>query len=185
MKFLALALVVALAACVKMPAPLPVLGHVSSFELTSEAGQPFSRQALDGKIWVADFIYTTCTGPCPRMSSVMRQVQQAVTGMPDVRLVSFTVDPDHDTPAALSAYAARYHAQADRWSFLTGPRESLQKLTRDDFKLGDVDGSMVHSTRFILLDRQSRIRAYYGLSDEDPVTQLVRDIKLVRAESSS
>jgi len=185
MKALVIAALIALTGCVRMPAPLPVLGQVAPFELTSESSQPFSRQALDGKIWVADFIYTTCTGPCPRMSSVMRQVQQAVSGMQDVRLVSFTVDPDRDTPSALSLYAARYHAQPERWRFLTGPRDALQKLTREDFKLGDIDGSMIHSTRLVLLDRRSRIRGYYGLSDDDPVTQLVRDIKLVLAERSS
>ena len=115
----------------------------------------------------------------------MRQVQQATTGMPEVRLVSFTVDPEHDTPEALKTYAARYHAQPERWRFLTGPRESLNRITREDFKLPNVDGSLVHSTRFVLLDRQSRIRGYYGTDQDSPVTELVRDIKRVLAESSS
>jgi cytochrome oxidase Cu insertion factor (SCO1/SenC/PrrC family) len=79
--------------------PLKVLGEVPPFELTDQRGHTFTRAALDGHVWVADFIYTTCQGPCPRMSSRMRAMQNA-TG-PDVRLVSFTVDPDHDTPPAL------------------------------------------------------------------------------------
>lgn len=172
------------AGCLRMPAPLPVYGQIPAFELIAETGEPFSRQALDGKIWVADFIFTTCSGPCPRMSSLMRQVQQAVTGMPEVRLVSFTVDPERDTPAVLSEYAARYHAKPEKWRFLTGPLESLDRLKRNDFKLGNVDGSLDHSTRLVLLDRKSRIRGYYTTSEDSPVTQLVRDIKRILAEQS-
>ena len=180
----ALLVTLALAGCARNEKPLPIYGQIAPFELTSEAGQPFTSKSLEGKVWVADFIFTTCSGPCPRMSSMMRQVQQAVTGMPDVRLISFTVDPERDTPQALAAYATRYHAQPDRWRFLTGPRESLDRITRDDFKLPNVDGSLVHSTRFVLLDRQSRIRGYYGTEEDDPVAQLVRDIKRVLRESS-
>ena len=173
-----------LSACATRQPPLPVYGQIPGFDLTAETGQSFDRQSLDGKVWVADFIFTTCTGPCPRMSSLMRQVQQAAGAMPDVRLVSFTVDPERDTPAALAQYAARYHAQPQKWHFLTGPREALDHLTRDAFKLSNVDGSLVHSTRLVLLDRQSRIRGYYGTSDDNPVAQLVRDIKRVLAEAS-
>jgi len=184
MKYLVIPTLLIFAGCVQREAPLPVYGQVPGFELTAQSGAPFSRQSLDGKVWVADFIFTSCSGPCPRMSSLMRQVQQATTGMPEVRLVSFTVDPERDTPETLTAYAARYHAQPERWSFLTGPRDRLDRITRDDFKLSNVDGSLVHSTRFVLLDRQSRIRGYYGTDQDNPVTQLVRDIKRVLAEQS-
>ena len=114
----------------------------------------------------------------------MRQVQQASSSMPEVTLVSFTVDPEHDTPAALAEYAARHHAKPERWRFLTGSREALDHLTRDGFKLGNVDGQLVHSTRLVLLDRKARIRGYYSTSEDSPVTQLVRDIKRVLAEPS-
>lgn len=184
MKFLVIAALLFCSGCARRQPPLPIYGQIPVFELTDENGRPFDRKSLDGKIWVADFIFTTCTGPCPRMSTLMRQVQQAASAMPDVRLVSFTVDPERDTPAALAQYAARYHAQPERWHFLTGPRDALDHLTRDDFKLGNVDGSLVHSTRLVLLDRHSRIRGYYGTSEDNPVTQLVRDIKRVRAEPS-
>ena len=182
--FLAIGLLIC-SGCLRREPPLPVLGQVPGFELTAETGQPFDRKSLEGKVWVADFIFTSCSGPCPRMSSLMRQVQQATTGMPEVRLVSFTVDPERDTPEALAAYAVRYHAQPERWRFLTGPRESLNRITREDFKLGNVDGSMIHSTRLVLLDRQSRIRGYYGTDEDNPVAQVVRDIKRVLAEASS
>ena len=183
MKFLAIAAVFVLSGCAPKQ-PLPVYGQIPAFELTAETGQPFDRKSLDGKVWVADFIFTTCTGPCPRISSLMREAQQATSAIPEVRLVSFTVDPERDTPAALAQYAARYHAQPERWHFLTGPRDALDHLTRDAFKLGNVDGSLVHSTRLVLLDRESRIRGYYGTSEDDPVVQLVRDIKRVLGEKS-
>jgi protein SCO1 len=170
--------------CVANDPPLPIYGEVPGFELTAENGQPFNKKLLDGKVWVADLIYTTCPGPCPRMSSLMRQVQQASSAMPDVQLVSFTVDPEHDTPAVLAEYATRYHAQPNRWHFLTGPREALNHLARDAFKLNSVDSGLNHSTRLVLLDSHSRIRGYYGTSEDNPLTQLVRDIKRVRGEKS-
>jgi len=184
MRLLGILALLGMTGCLRMPEPLPVLGEIPPFVLTSEANQPFGREALDGKVWVADFIFTSCSGPCPRLSSLMRNVQQSITGIPEVQLVSFTVDPKRDTPAALAEYAARYHAHPERWHFLTGSPETLNRLTLTDFKLGSVDGSMIHSTRFVLLDRRSRIRGYYGTTDEDPVKQLVRDIKRVLAEKT-
>ena len=185
MKFFScLAALVVLSGCLRKPEPLPVYGQIAPFELTSESGQPFSRRDLEGKIWVADFVFTSCSGPCPRMSSLMQQVQQASSAMPEVRLVSFTVDPERDTPAALAAYAARYRAQPERWRFLTGSREMLNRLMRNDFMLGNVDSNLTHSTRLVLVDRQSRIRGYYGTSEDSPVSQLVRDIKRILAEPS-
>ena len=151
--------------------PLPVFGQIPGFELIDETGRPFDGKSLEGKVWVADFIFTTCSGPCPRMSSLMRQVQQASSAMPDVKLVSFTVDPERDTPAALAQYAARYHAQPERWHFLTGPREALDRLTRDAFKLGNVDGQLVHSTRLVLLIGQgqnSRLLQHVGRQPGGP-----------------
>jgi protein SCO1/2 len=183
MRFVSIAVLLLLVGCSK-PAPLPVLGQVPGFTLTAESGQPFDRKSLDGKVWVADFIYTTCPGPCPRMSSLMRQGQKASLMIPGVQLVSFTVDPEHDTPAVLAQYAVRYQADPNLWHFLTGPREALDHLARDAFKLSNVDGTLNHSTRLVLLDRQSRIRGYYGTTDDDPVVALVRDMKRVLAEGS-
>jgi protein SCO1/2 len=184
MKWFATCVLLLLAGCAGKQEPLPVYGQIPNFQLTAETGQPFTRASLDGKIWVADFIYTTCPGPCPRMSSLMHQVQQASSSLPGVQLVSFTVDPEHDTPAVLAQYATRYQAQPGRWHFLTGPRESLDHLARDSFKLSNVDASLNHSTRLVLLDRQSRIRGYYGTSDDNPVIQLIYDIKRVLSEKS-
>jgi protein SCO1/2 len=161
-----------------------VYWQLPEFQLTSQSGQPFDRKSMEGSIWVADFIYTTCTGPCPRMSSQMKGVQSAVAGMPDVKLVSFTVDPRHDTPAVLATYATRYHASPGRWFFLTGSQDALQDLCRNGFKLGDVDGSLVHSTRFVLLDWHSRIRGFYSTSEDNAVPNLLHDIRTLRGEKA-
>ena len=172
-----------LAGCVRR-APLPVFGHVPDFKLTSQSGELFDGKSLDGKIWVADFIYTHCPGPCPRMSSQMRRVQNAVTAIPDVRLVSFSVDPERDTPPVLAEYARRYQAQPGRWFFLTGDRKILDSLDRHAFMLGNVDGSMQHSTRFVLIDRHGRVRGYYGTSEDDPTVRLIVDIRRLARDNS-
>jgi protein SCO1/2 len=164
--------------------PMPIYGKVPDFELTTETGNPFTRKQLDGKIWVADFIYTHCTGPCPLMTSRMRRVQASVQTMPEVRLVSFSVDPEHDTPAVLAAYARQFHAQPDRWFFLTGARRELQLLSRDAFKLSDITPDLTHSTRFVLVDQRSRIRGYYSTSDGSAIPDLIADIRRLAKEPS-
>jgi protein SCO1 len=184
MKFLAVAaLAAALIACSHRGNSLEVLGDVPQFELISQDGQPFHSQTLAGKIWVADFIYTTCPGPCPRMTSQMREVQDAVSKIPDVRMVSFTVDPAQDTPAVLAAYAKLHGASPAMWYFLTGPVPVLQTLDRDAFKLGNIDGSMQHSTRFVLVDQQGRIRGYYDTSESSAIPKVIADINALARKS--
>jgi len=160
--------------------PLPVLGDVPPLELTNQRGQPFRRAALDGHVWVADFIYTNCQGPCPRMSSRMHAMQNA-TGA-DVRLVSFTVDPDRDTPPVLEAYGRRFGADDARWALLTGSKDTLNALDRDAFKLGTIGAEMDHSTRFVLVDRKGRIRGYYGIAEGDPVQKIAQDAARLEKE---
>jgi len=165
-------------------ANLPSFGSVPEFALTDQTGSAFvSTPALAGHVWVADFFFTTCPGPCPRMSSQMHQVQTAL-GEQGVRLVSMTVDPEHDTPAVLADYAKHFQAQAGVWFFLTGSREALNHLDKDVFKLGEVDGSLDHSTRFILVDRKSQVRGYYLTSEPDAITRLIADAKSLLAEKS-
>jgi protein SCO1 len=171
----ALALTLAIIACSQHAAPLEVFGNVPQFDLVAQNGQPFHSQVLAGKIWVADFIYTTCPGPCPRMTSQMREVQDAVSKIPDVRLVSFTVDPAQDTPPVLAAYAKMHGASPAIWSFLTGPVPTLQMLDRDAFKLGNINAAMQHSTRFVLVDRQGRIRGYYDTSESSAIPKVISD----------
>jgi protein SCO1 len=164
--------------------PLPVLGEAPDFQLTSQAGTTVNRHTLDGHVWVADFMFTTCPGPCPRMSSQMHQIQKATENTPDVKLVSFTVDPAHDTPAVLAAYGKHFLANPARWYFLTGPQKSLSYVGFTGFKLNAVDGSLNHSTRFVLVDRQARIRGYYASSEDGFLKTLLRDLRQLEREKS-
>ncbi|PYT25569.1 MAG: SCO family protein [Acidobacteria bacterium] len=177
------AVLLAATGCVRHP-ELPVYGQVPEFQLISQTGQTFDRRQLDGKIWAADFIYTHCPGPCPRMSSQLQRVQTAVAELPNVRLVSFSVDPAHDTPSVLAEYARRCQALPGRWFFLTGDSKTLDTLDRHAFMLGNLDGSMQHSTRFVLVDRQGRIRGYYGTSEDDPTSHLIADIRWLAKQQS-
>ncbi len=162
--------------------PLPVYGHVPAFVMTAQTGEQFKSESLEGKIWVADFIFTTCTGPCPRMTSRMRRIQERLTDLPDVKLVSFTVDPAHDTPEVLAGYAKRFRADPARWYFLTGRPSIIDELDNAAFKLGNGGGNLTHSTRFVLVDRRGRIRGYYGSTEEDSLDELVNDVRRLAKE---
>lgn len=184
MKFVVASAFLFLTGCIRHNTALPVYYDVPAFELVAQDGQPFQSAVLAGKIWVADFIYTTCPGPCPRMTSQMHAVQDTIVKMPDVKLVSFTVDPARDTPMVLADYAKAHGASSERWYFLTGPEATLQKLDRDVFKLGNLDASMEHSTRFMLIDRRSRIRGYYDTSESRSIARLIDDIYALAREQS-
>lgn len=154
-------------------------GSVPEFELINQDGKAFGSAQLRGKIWIADFIYTTCPGPCPMISSRMSEMQKPLEKT-DVHLVSFTVDPAKDTPQVLRGYAERLQAELGRWDFLTGSQSTIYNLSRNGFKLAVSDGSdekgiPVHSTRMILVDRHGDIRGYYDAVEADAVTKLVAD----------
>jgi protein SCO1 len=179
-----IASVLALAVCAGCSHPPPETGlRVSSFALTDQSGADFKSESLQGHVWVANFMFTNCPGPCPRMSSQMHDVQTALAGQ-DVKLVSMTVDPDRDTPEKLAQYAAFYSATPGVWYFLTGPRETLNHLGQDVFKLNAVDGSFDHSTRFALVDRKSQIRGYYLTSEPDAIKRVIADAKALLKEPS-
>ncbi len=164
---------------------LPILGSVPPFTLTAQDDAAFNSRVLDSKVWVADFIFTHCTGPCPRMTSQMSKVAKAYAGNADVRFVSFTIDPVRDTPAVLSEYARRFHADPAQWNFLTGPVPDLHHLSREVFMLGDIDGrTFEHSTRFMLVDRRGRIRGAYLTSEPESIPQLTADIAVLLRSGS-
>ena len=154
-------------------------GTVPSFQLVNQNGQSFGSAQLAGKIWIADFIYTTCPGPCPMISSRMSEVQKPLEKT-DVHLVSFSVDPEKDTPQVLRGYADKLQADPARWDFLTGPKSAIYKLSHDGFKLAVSDSSSaqgipIHSTRIVLVDRHGEIRGYYDATEADAITKLVAD----------
>jgi len=154
-------------------------GTVPGFQLLNQNGQPFGSAQLAGKVWIADFIYTTCPGPCPMISSRMSELQKPLEKT-DVHLVSFSVDPEKDTPEVLRSYAEKLQAQSGRWDFLTGAKSAIYKLSHDGFKLAvsdgsDAEGIPVHSTRMVLVDRHAEIRGYYNATEPDAITKLLAD----------
>ena len=172
-------------------APLPVMFSLPDFSLTERSGQTVTLATLKGKVWIADFIFTHCAGPCPMMTRQMSTLQAELAGAPNVQLVSFSVDPARDTPARLEEYAQQYRAHPQRWLFLTGDRQAIYDLSTQGFKLaalveGDEvassDHPILHSTKFTLVDRDGRIRGYYdGTSGED-VDRLKADALRLAAE---
>ena len=156
--------------------PLPVIGQIADFHLLNSDGKMVSLKDLKDKVWVADFIFTTCGGICPTMTANMAQVHRSYVLVDDVRLVSISVNPDTDTPETLKAYAKKFKANTDRWLFLTGPLADIQKLAVQSFKLGKVDEPVFHSSYFTLVDRQGRIRGYYDGMDKKKLARLFKDI---------
>jgi protein SCO1/2 len=156
---------------------LPVLGTLPEFSLTNATGDPIGLDDLDGKVWAADFIFTTCAGPCPVMSMHMSKLHQDFIEDDRIRMVSVSVNPDYDTPEVLTEYAKRYEARTDLWYFLTGAYESIQSLIANGFKMGDMEDIVFHSTRFALVDGEGQIRGYYTGTEPDEVERLKKDIR--------
>lgn len=175
------------ASAVRRMSPPQDYGPLPEFALTDETEQSVTRQALSGQVWIADFIFTRCAGQCPMMSSQMAKLQERFHDVSDLRLVSFTVDPAHDTPEVLAAYARHYGAVSPRWRFLTGDRETLWALARDGFKLGvNEDGTaeepITHSVRLVLVDRTGHIRGYYDATDAQALERLFHEAHRVLEE---
>lgn len=135
----------ALASLWRQPEPLPAEGTVETladygpvpdFRLTERDGSTVTLADLRGKVWLANFIYTECTETCPLQSLQVQRLQEEFADAPDLRFVSITVDPSHDTPEVLRRYADRYGADPERWLFLTGPKPAIFALAKDGFKLG-------------------------------------------------
>ena len=168
------------------PAPLAKHWSLPDFALTERSGQPLRLADLVGKVWVADFFYTTCPGPCPMLSSRLSEVQKALGEEPGARLVSISVDPEKDTPAVLKIYAEKFQA-SERWFFCTGPKDAIYSLARNGFKLPIADapaegGMIAHSTRLILVDRTGHVRGFYEGGTESSVGEVVRDIRRLLEE---
>jgi len=167
------------------------LSVVPPFALTERSGKTITNRDLSGKIWVADFIYTTCPGPCPLVTAGMARIQEAVAHDPEVQLVSFTVDPDTDTPPVLAKYADSFDADPNRWWFLTGPKKPLYDLIQNGFLQVVEDNTgqpqagqnrVVHSTYLALVDGDGNVRGIYDGVGASGRADLLRDIKVLEKE---
>lgn len=155
----------------------PVIAAVPPFALTNQAGQPVTLGDLQGRVWIADIIFTRCAGPCPRMTRRMAALQAELPLGAAVRLVTLTTDPAHDTPAVLQAYGEKAGADFSRWQFLTGPKAEIARVAIDGLKLtslekrpeerADAADLFIHSTMFVVVDRLGRLRAAVETEGDD------------------
>jgi cytochrome oxidase Cu insertion factor (SCO1/SenC/PrrC family) len=169
---------------------VPVFGSVPEFSLTEANGTMLQRSDLLGKVWIASFIFTRCGEACPLMMQHEARLQPDLPLRDDLRLVSFSVDPDWDTPKVLTEYAHTFGADRSRWLFLTGDKKQVYYLASDGFHLAAQPADPVkempilHSTKLVLVDRGGAIRGYYDSSDPDEMQKLIRDVRQVLAERS-
>ncbi len=167
--------------------PLPVIAKISSpYTFTDQEGQDISQQLFDGKIYVADFFFTSCPTICPIMKTQMLRVYEAFKDRNDVLLLSHTIDPVHDTVAVLHDYAQRLEVSASGWHMVTGPKEQIYE-TALLYGLGAAEdknapGGFIHSGSFCLVDRKSRIRGYYKGTEKEAVDRLIKDIRFLLDE---
>jgi protein SCO1/2 len=175
-------------------AGLEVLGTVPDFAFTDQTGRPVRAADLRGRVQVANFIFTRCPTVCPTTTLKMQRLGERLAEHADaVHLVSFSVDPEHDKPPVLAAFASRYRADPARWKFLTGPPAAVRSAVEEGFRiavdrgveLADGTPNIVHGTHFVLLDRQLRIRGYYDSDDTGRLDQLVADAEVLAQEPSS
>jgi protein SCO1/2 len=159
---------------------LPIIGRLPDFRLTERSGKTVTLADLEGKVWVADFIFTYCGGPCPIMTRRMREFHQALEreSLADVLTVSISVDPERDTPAVLTEYATMFETDGYNWFFLTGNEREILDLTIKGFKLAvepeQGTDQLIHSTRFVLVDPQAQIRGYYEIVTDEEIEALPR-----------
>lgn len=153
------------------------------FSLTDQEGKSISNKDLQGKLWIANFVFTRCAGPCPAMSAQMAALTRRISG-DNMRFVSFTVDPTHDKPQVLREYAARYDADATRWLLLTEPETSYLDIAegfRVMAKPSDGSHPIIHSERFFLIDSKGQVRGSYLWNDPESMDRLVADANAMRS----
>jgi protein SCO1/2 len=165
------------------------LAPAPQFQFTAQDGTTVSNADLKGKVWVANFIFTRCAGPCPVMTSRMAELNQALSGKTkDVELVSITVDPEYDTPQVLNEYGERVGASPERWKFLTGPKDQLDATVMKGFLQAlsrEPSGMPIHSTRFVLVDRDGWMRGFLDGNDPELPQKLLMDIGDLLREAAS
>lgn len=171
-------------------AALDVYYDVPDFTLIDQRERTVTLEDLRGKVWVATFTFTRCAGICPRMHGGLSELQDRLLShprRPDIRLVSISVDPEHDTPEVLKAHGDLFNADHDHWLFLTGDKDEIWQLSLEGFKLivedvpDDPVMPILHSDKYVLVDGAGRIRGYYSGLDPAERTRLLNDMdKLLR-----
>ena len=170
---------------------LPVLATLPQFSLLDEAGKPFTRDDMLGKVWIADFVFTSCADACPKLQGKMRRIQDRLIPLEqggEIALLSISVDPERDTPEKLRDYARTFGARPGMWRYLTGEQKEVEKTVVQGFHTamakipvpgGDPHAEafdIMHGERLVLVDRLGRIRGFYDADDPDA---LLRDARLL------
>jgi protein SCO1 len=174
----------------ELPPDLPALYQIPQFELINEFGKPFGSKDLSGKIYLANFIFTSCPSACPAMMKKTQIIQKRLRGLgTKVAILSFSVDPQTDTPEVLNKFARNYKANPYVWSFLTGPYDKMKDILVNGFKVtvGEKDPSMMdiaHSERIILVDDLGTVRGLYSF-DKLSVDQMMIDIGILVNKKSN
>lgn len=167
-------------------AELQPLWPVPDFNLTERSEKSVTLSDLKGKVWIADFFYTTCPGPCPMMTSRLSDLHKELRGEADVRFVSISTDPAKDTPEVLKQYAQKFGA-SDRWLFLTGEKQEIHRLANEGFKLSltedpSAEEPITHSTKLVLVDRTGTVRGFYEGVGEEDIQRLIQHVRRLLAE---
>ncbi len=160
---------------------------ISEFNLTDQRGISITRDSIKGKIFVTDFFFTTCKTICPLMTNQMQRLYQQYENDPSICFVSYTVDPETDTPQILADYAQQKKASAGKWYFLTGDKKQIYDLARNAYFVSATQGDggeddFVHTQNFALIDKTMHIRGYYDGTDSLEINKLMKDIEVLREE---
>ena len=161
--------------------------RIAAFSLTNQNNENITHKDYDGHIYVADFFFTTCPSICPIMTDNMVYLQSLLAAYPDVKLLSFSVTPDIDTPEVLKQYAVEKGVDDRRWNMLTGDKKDIYELARKSYLVVQEDGNgdehdMIHTENFVLIDPQQRIRGYYDGTQREDMNKILSDIEILRQE---
>lgn len=160
---------------------------IADFEFVNQDSLPVNNKTFENKIYVADFFFTSCRTICPKMKTQMLRVYDSIQTMPDVLILSHTIDPEHDDVARLHDFADRLGVKSNKWHFVTGTQDKIYDIAQTSyFATAMVDKTepdgFVHSGAFLLIDKQRRIRGKYDGTTEEDVNRLIRDIRRLRKE---
>lgn len=170
----------------QLPNELPVLSKVPDFTFTNESGKSFGSQDLKGKVYIANFVFTSCQTSCPALLGKIQTVQHRIRGVIDrAAIVTFTVDPENDTPEVLYSKAREMKANPNVWRFLTGPLDQTKKLLIEGFKvpvgekvIANNVMDVAHSNKLVLVDQEGQIRGYYS-TEKDDLNKMMIDVGLI------
>ncbi len=171
---------------------LPVISYVQPFNFQNQDGKPVTQRDVQGKVYVAEYFFTTCKGICPRMNTNMKKIYDEFKEEKDFVILSHTVDPERDTVGRMKWYADSMQVKTDKWLFLTGAKDSLYRAARLSYVLDDVknnnekiEDQFIHTQFFALVDKSGQVRKIYDGLKMDELTELSTDIRRVLNEKST